>query len=423
MFPTLYQIDSKDKKRYWKISVDGATITKEYGVVDGKPIINSKEIQVCKSKKTLHEQACFDAQSDYNKKVKEGYTSMEEFSSVPSYTSTSVSSSTTSVPSVPSVPSTLKQNFAPMLANVFDDKKKITYPVFCQPKLDGVRMLSHFKDGMANLQSRNNSSLNHIDHLNKHVLKVFQKIDKSLNVILDGEIYSQEIEFKKLAGLVNRSSVESYNKISPQEIKLIQYHVYDCCFVDDKSKQFSERYSFLENLFKELPADVKTFIKLVPNKICNNLEEIKQLNVLNVSNGFEGTMIRKQSGTYHIKTRTNDLLKYKDFFDSEFEIVDGKSGEGLYEGSLIYILKGQPVSASTSTSTSASTSTSTSASNYKLFSCTSEGTIEDKQNSYKNFTKNPSKYIGRMYTVKYQSIDSETGIPRFPVGKGLRLDL
>ena len=58
-----------------------------------------------------------------------------------------------------------------------------------------------------------------------------------------------------------------------------------------------------------------------------------------------------------------------------------------------------------------------------IFNCTSEGSIEDKRLSYIEYLKDPNKFIGQKYCVKYQSIDSQTGIPRFPVGKGIRYDM
>jgi len=414
-FNTLYQVDAKGKQRYWKVDIIDESgkiyIVKEYGSVGGKPIVNKKEISVCKSKKTLYDQAVLEAGSDWSKKVKEGYVSSNDNSllnvlndkgdNCEEEDDTSVKSG-----SVPSCKEGIVRSFGPMLAETFDPKiKNLTFPVICQPKLDGVRMLTHYIDNSIELKSRNNSTLNHISHLLTTLKSIYGCINNGDKLILDGEIYSDNIPFKKLAGLVNRSSEKSYMKIPIEQRDCIQYHIYDCYFVDYPTMPFIERYKFLITLFSSIinnNPSLSIYIKLVQSIEIDSYDKIIEQNFKFVETGFEGTMIRKISGIYKPKGRSRDLLKYKLFVDSEFKIVGGKSGTGTFEGCLIYLLE-------------------TPSGN--RFSCTSEGTISEKKSAYIEYMKSPDKFIGLEYTIKYQSIDPETGIPRFPTGKGIRYDL
>jgi hypothetical protein len=54
----------------------------------------------------------------------------------------------------------------------------------------------------------------------------------------------------------------------------------------------------------------------------NNEEEIKEYHTKFLEGGFEGLIIRNKHSLYKTKQRSSDLLKYKDFEDAEFEIID-----------------------------------------------------------------------------------------------------
>ena len=47
--------------------------------------------------------------------------------------------------------------------------------------------------------------------------------------------------------------------------------------------------------------------------------------------------------------------------------------------------------------------------------------MEGKQEFLKHLFENPEEYMGKPLTIKYQNL-SKDGIPRFPVGKTIRLD-
>ena len=434
-FPTLYQLDAKGKYRYWKsyveyVNENSSIVYKEYGMVDGKPIINKKEITICRSQKTVFEQAKFEAQSDFNKKcTKDGYKELSleknndnkimiDDDDIYNDIDNKVQSSSLSPINIhihngsespqkvnkSSLEQQIKREFSCMLADTYKPHMAIKFPVYCQPKLDGVRMNAHYDNNKKTLElySRNNKSLNHISHIYKDLTKLFKSLYemKIINYpyfILDGEVYSDTILFKKVAGYINRSI--SFEKIPANELENIQYHIYDIYIFSEPNMTFAKRINIIDDI-SENSIGLK-YIRFVKTKEIHNKDEILHMHSKYVENGYEGLMIRSKEGTYKIKGRSKDLLKYKTFQDSEFLIVGGKSGEGQYKDCLILSLQ-------------------TSSGN--IFNCNVEGTIDEKREAYSLFMSDQNTFINKMYTVKYQEIDDKTGVPRFPVGIGIRYE-
>ena len=121
MFKTLYKLDSCQKVRQWTIKVEGDSYWTEKGLVGGKTTLSKKTKAIGKNagkanQTTPEEQAIVEARSRYKKKLDEGY--VEEQSNLGNLSF-----------------------YKPMLARDYDDIKSLTYPVYSQPKLDGIRCL------------------------------------------------------------------------------------------------------------------------------------------------------------------------------------------------------------------------------------------------------------------------------------------
>jgi ATP-dependent DNA ligase len=181
-----------------------------------------------------------------------------------------------------------------------DHQKKISFPVFVQPKLDGYRAI--FYDG--NLYSRTGKLFNVpiiSDKLRKHIPN---------DVILDGELYNHDGSFEDLGSI--RSLSES--NVSSD----IKYYVYDLVLPDNS---YRDRLAILhqldETVFKNL-----SHVFIVDTFEATNQKQIKEFHTRFVSNGFEGLMIRIPDSLYKIGARSKHLLKMKVFDDDEFKVVD-----------------------------------------------------------------------------------------------------
>lgn len=400
-YPTLYTLNANGI-RYWKVKVtnDGQVcIIREYGKYQGKPIVNCKVITECKSRKTVLEQAEFEAKGYWTEMVnKKGYVEQ-----LPNQSSTPVQVAVSPVAVVQTgqVLSTSANGFKflPMLANKFSERKQyVHYPCIAQPKLDGVRYTANMTaDGTVVLKTRNDAICPFFDHI-KNDIKL---LHPSPDVYLDGEFYSASVPFKTLNGYCNRKKLEGYNNIPKEAINTIKYNIFDCYFTSDPKKPFSQRYEYLTSLFAQ-HHDLN-YLVLVQIQTVNTESEIMPMHNAYVSDGYEGIIIRNADSPYKLKDRSNDLLKYKNFIDSEF-IIAGASAptNGKEENCIIWELK-LPNSDLT-------------------FTCRPRESYDSRKQEWQQFQAHPAQYIGQKYTVRYQET-YDNGIPRFPVGVAIRCDV
>ena len=214
--------------------------------------------------------------------------------------------------------------FEPMLANKWEDYKvKVKYPIYSQPKLDGIRCIVK-KDGMWSRNGKHIISAPHIFEALKHMF------ESNPGLILDGELYADKFanDFNAICSLVKKT------KPTKQDLKesaeKIEYHIYD---VPSVNTGFLARYGYLILLF--LPK----CCKVVKTSPCENEAQINGLYETYMNQGYEGQMLRLDL-PYENK-RSKSLLKHKSFVDSEFVIkgviegkgkLTGKVGKLVFEG-------------------------------------------------------------------------------------------
>ena len=93
----------------------------------------------------------------------------------------------------------------PMLA--YKTIKYIKFPCYAQRKYDGIRNFVGFKfDGALHMTSRNGKEFVHL----KHILKDLENVLKPTE-ILDGELYSHEMNFQQIISAVKREQPQNKN--------------------------------------------------------------------------------------------------------------------------------------------------------------------------------------------------------------------
>jgi DNA ligase-1 len=272
--------------------------------------------------------------------------------------------------------------YYPMLAQTYEPKKNsITYPCFVQPKLDGLRCIAYVSkiDRQIVFQSRTGGRFYTMDHLIPSLNPLFNRCPE---LVLDGELYTTELPFEELAGLIKKRKVTLEDL---ERLKHVSYHIYD--IINDQP--FSERYKTLQTILNP----PSRYLKLVLSTIVSSISEFREQFKNFVANGMEGIMLRNMDGLYRCNYRSNDLQKYKEFFEEEYPIVGFKEGDGRDKGAVIWECK----------------------SGENTFWVRPRGTMEMRQDWFRNGLF----YVGKKLTVIYQEL-SEAGIPRFPVGKSIR---
>jgi DNA ligase-1 len=269
------------------------------------------------------------------------------------------------------------QYFEPMLASKWEDSKdKITYPIFSQPKLDGIRCIVT-KDGMF---SRNGKPIISAPHIRESLSEVFEVYP---DMILDGELYADKFanDFNKIVSLVKKTKPTDADL--KESKKNIQYWIYD---LPDNDIQFGDRCDRLNELFENYNAFKKYCIE-VETHICNDEDEVMGLYEEYVEKGFEGQMLRT-NGKYENK-RSKFLMKHKSFIDEEYTIVDVCEGEGNKTNMVGYM--------------------TFKTADGKPFKSNVKATHEQSEEMFRN----RKQLIGKQATIKYFNLTPD-GIPRFP---------
>jgi len=326
-------------------------------VEDAETLITSG-VNIGKSNETtILEQALSEAKSRWNKKIDEGY-----FQSVEEVLRNIV--------------------ILPMLAQKFTERKKhIKFPAICQVKLDGIRSLTvKLSDGSVSIKSRKGKEFPHLNHLREEA--------KSFPVgrYVDGELYSDELSFEQITGIVRRETLSAEDEKMLLKIKIRAYD----CFIVEADEDFTLRHSTLCSTI----AFTEHFT-LVDNYLANNENDVVEFHNRFVTDGYEGVMIRNLKGAYELDKRSNNLQKFKVFQDGEFEIIGYDQGSGNEAGCIVFECK---------------------VSDGITFKCRPKGNAASK----KELFLKGDELIGKFLTVRYFELSADRKVPRFPIGICLR---
>lgn len=267
---------------------------------------------------------------------------------------------------------------SPMLAEEYEPDT-IKFPIYAQPKLDGMRCI-----GLASgLLSRKNKDIKSSPHVHAALASIFKEHP---GMEFDGELYNHELKdnFDELISVVKQLKPTEADLKKSEEF--IRYYVYD---IRDPKQTFAQRTAQLKKLVKSLKNKNIVFVETV---LVNNKEELDALYDRWLEEGFEGQMIRTDT-IYEFK-RTKALQKRKEFITDEFEIVDVLEGKGNRSG-----MAGKVV--------------------FKLHKPTTDGKTTCEANPkggfafYKRLLQQREYAIGKMATIEFQNYTPK-GSLRFP---------
>lgn len=268
----------------------------------------------------------------------------------------------------------------PMKAhNYKDHKNKLTWPIYAQPKLNGVRCFANRLKNQVEYTSRKSKEYKTFNHWDNEILRIFKE-----ETLVDGEAYNKDLNFQQI---IRRCKRVLSSRADIDDVTL-QYWIYDVVL---KDTPFKDRYEFLSNLL----VDEYQHLKLVETRLICNETDLKLYHKENIAKGYEGTMVRTPQGLYICGYRSYDLLKLKDFIDKEFIIIGGEQAQGKDEGTVIFRCV-NPI-------------------NEEVFKVRPKGTFARR----KWYFDNLKQFIGKELTVRYYE-HSEKGTPIHGVGLAIR---
>jgi ATP-dependent DNA ligase len=373
-----------------------------YGYINGKKTESTLQVtkgkNIGKKNETTHyEQAISDAKSKWNKKITiDGYkvnnsdvnkvnnsdVNKVNNSDVNKVNNSDVNNDDKLDSLVDKLEDTKIQEdvLLPMLAQDYKKHKKhLMFPCYVQAKLDGYRMVYNYKNKKCNTRTGKEYTILYETELYKQL--------NQLNYNLDGELYlhDSDLKFEDYGVLKKQKSLTQDER---KKLERVEYHIYD---ILDTTLNFENRLQLLQELQEHIKSNGYNKIKIVNTLECNNETVLKELHKKHLENKYEGTMIRNKKGMYKYKYRSYDLLKYKDFDDAEYKIVDytyERATEGDNENLIVWICETK---------------------NGDRFKVQSKGNRQDRKRIYKE----ADKYIGKMLWVQYFGLTADN-IPRFP---------
>jgi predicted DNA-binding WGR domain protein len=369
-FPNLYTIDAKGGVLVWSISFTGDRMWIRHGRVDGEIQTKSREVKLNSSGRTMKKQALLEMRDRYRKKMRKGYA--QDLSS----------------------PREVKG----MKGDKYREGSVSWWPVYVQPKLDGMRMLiTRVSQGSLLMKSYENKVYTHLKYIEANLSPFFDYLPYGCT--LDGELYNHDLSFNSIISAVRTVKFEQ------PDLKRIQYHIFDVSYPGDPVLE--ERIQLLTNAYARFCEDghAPDHFVLVETTLVYNHQQVMQQHDEFVRHGYEGIMVKKlrngakknskpwKQSLYH-HGRTTNILKYKLFHDEEADIIDVEESCGTEADLAMLVVRDMR-------------------GNVLRVRC--RGNFDERR----EWLHNPALVIGKKLTIRYQEL-TQDGVPRFPVGMAIR---
>lgn len=239
--------------------------------------------------------------------------------------------------------------------------KFVTYPVYVEPKIDGIRALAI----EGKLYSRTGARIPNIaieQHLPQHE-------------VLDGELFAGD--WAKTISARSDASIP------------MEYHIFDVIPLEEWT---SEKFKMpLRERQISLGYYVIGPITKVPSAFLTNQTELQEAYSLHLDNGHEGVMIKDPKAPYSLR-RSRAWMKLKPTNTLLAEVIDLQEGTGRNEGALgaLVCKTGAGVEFKVGT-----------------------GFSEEQRNAWWSRVRDNTNLIGQKIIVKYQAL-TPSHVPLFP---------
>lgn len=446
--PILFSIDKSSKERMWKIWVEGDTVHRLQGLVSGKKQSYQRQFKgVNVGKKNEidgEEKAKQSAETMWTKQIDKGYfpKCKEGKAMLARVKKASQGTGGHNINAGASIRGreskvvkktdnykidSVEVNIKPMKAAVWDLKdredpysvlprveKHFNFDdgVYTQWKLDGWRCVVRCQmvqgKKVVVMTSNNGKQYPWFGHLREQFLTFVEGKEELLLDGLDCEVYAHRVEDENGIGLDDQarfsfiSSACGLARSTPHQLETqLSLYAFDLVDLSGKYDQ-DERFKRLKKLFHRKPKSCTNIVK-THTEVAESLDDIVLLHDEYAQLGYEGIIIRSRDLTYTDK-RSLKMRKYKNFFDAEYPIVDVEKDDGVADEYFVWVCHdleiidkdtGEP----------------------KRFKAKPKGSREDREYWYENYLE----YLGMNLTVKFQEY-TEDGVPRFPIGIGIRED-
>jgi len=238
----------------------------------------------------------------------------------------------------------LVSSYPVMLASGFDQKlvDKITFPAYCQLKLDGMRFNAIVKNNTVEYRSRNGKELTIPNNLFDETFIRLANLYGG-DVIFDGELLVADSSGKPLERKTGNGILSKGVKgtMSEKEALMVRATLWDYIPFEDFTKGkfeeiYSTRFSTLTNLLSKLEekhSQLKHYVEIVYTKEVKNQAQATSLFESFLAAGQEGTILKSKTGIWEDK-RSKVQIKFKGELECDLRIVGWEEGTGRNKGRL-----------------------------------------------------------------------------------------
>lgn len=287
----------------------------------------------------------------------------------------------------------LKPMLCKMAKNV-TNKNTFNLQYFASRKINGCRVLIYYDGKEVHAKSRTAIMLDFpLYHIISHPL--IKKLFKANpNLILDGEAYKHGLPLNVISGICRNNS-------NAKDLGRLEFYMYD---IVDISLPFTERLKKMIKIKKLLNLDFNPYriwkenelkIQFVPQVPVSGWDNMMKLHNQYVEEGWEGLVIRLADAKYGPGKRNNNMIKIKQYLDSEFKVIDYKLGLRGVED-MVFVCETE---------------------DGKIFKAKPRGDRQTKE----DYITNWDFYKGKYATCKYFSLSSNN-IPQQPCLVCFRFD-
>lgn len=187
------------------------------------------------------------------------------------------------------------------------DLKKIKFPVWVMPKIDGVRGL--VVNGK--LRGRSGKPFKNVMNTKAFSREMFEGFDGEL--VAGGSPTGENVCAKSTSAMTTINGMV-----------YVTFHVFDRIYEGADAVPYEVRYAALKRYLKDNRFGKTYPVELVPYRICESLEDVEKAEALYLSMGYEGLIIRNPKAGYKHGRGTvkeGGYMRLKRFNDAEIKVT------------------------------------------------------------------------------------------------------
>lgn len=202
--------------------------------------------------------------------------------------------------------------------NVVKEKGAVVakFPMFGQPKINGVRCSVYLEEGEVRMKSKN-GEVYYVDHIVNWFMTrpdLFTDLNGDA-VIYDGELYIHNESLQNIRSAVSKPNLSTH---------AVTYEVYDLAIPKHSNRV---RIAMMKELLQETVCQVtnkpyeNSPVRYITTYKVINDAHVQSLTDRLIAEGYEGLILRNPDAVYQFGKRTVNMLKLKRLIDEEFRII------------------------------------------------------------------------------------------------------